>query len=64
MDALGAAFAAATIVLTIAASDLAAETGTPGIGFAVSGAVVAFPVTACFCYRSARKLLKPIPAAF
>jgi hypothetical protein len=63
IDALGAAaFAAATIGLTIAASDQATQTGTPGVGFAVSGAVVALPATAYFCYRSALKLLKPTPA--
>ena len=64
IDALGAAaFAAATIGLTAAASDQAVQTGTPGVGFAVSGAVVALPATVYFCYRSARKLLKPMPAA-
>jgi hypothetical protein len=64
IDALGAAaFAAATIGLTIAASDQAAQTGTPGVGFATSGAVVALPATAYFCYRSARKLLKLTPTA-
>jgi hypothetical protein len=64
IDALGAAaFAAATIGLTAAASDQAVQTGTPGVGFAVSGAVVALPATVYFCYRSARKLLQPTPAA-
>ena len=64
IDALGAAaFAAATAGLTVAASDQAVQTGTPGVGFAVSGAVVALPATVYFCYRSARKLLKPMPAA-
>jgi hypothetical protein len=65
IDALGAAaFAAATIGLTAAASDQAVQTGTPGVGFAVSGAVVALPATVYFCYRSARKLLKPMPATY
>ena len=64
IDALGAAaFAAATIGLTAAASDQAVQTGTPGVGFAVSGAVVALPATVYFCYRSARKLLRPTAVA-
>jgi hypothetical protein len=63
IDALGAAaFAAATIGLTIAASNQAAQTGTPGVGFAVSGAVVALPATAYFCHRSARNFLRSSPA--
>ncbi len=64
IDALGAAaFAAATIGLTVAAIDQAAHTGAPGVGFAVSGAVVALPAAAYFCCRAARRLLAQIPAA-
>jgi hypothetical protein len=58
VDALGAAaFAAGTVGLSIAAVDQAVQTGTPGVGFALSGAVVALPATVYFCVRAARALL-------
>jgi hypothetical protein len=58
VDALGAAaFAAGTAGLVIAAVDQAAQTGTPGVGFALSGAMVALPATVYFCVRAARALL-------
>ena len=59
VDALGAAaFAAATAGLTIVATDQAVQTGTSGVGFAVSGAVVALPACVYFCARAARALLR------
>ncbi|HET7172765.1 MAG TPA: permease prefix domain 1-containing protein [Nocardioidaceae bacterium] len=61
VDALGAAaFAAGTAALAIASADQAAQTGTPGVGFPLSGAVVALPATVYFCVRAVRALL---PAA-
>jgi len=58
VDALGAAaFAAATAGLAIASADQAAQTGTPGLGFPLSGALVALPATVYFCIRAARALL-------
>lgn len=57
-EAVGAAaFAAGTTGLVIASADQAAQTGTPGVGFALSGAVVALPATVYFCIRTARALL-------
>jgi hypothetical protein len=62
VDALGAAaFAAGTAGLTIASADQAAQTGTPGVGFPLSGALVALPATVYFCIRAARALLPPAP---
>ena len=58
IDALGAAaFAAATAGLAIVSVDQAAQTGTTGVGFALSGAVVALPACVYFCLRAARALL-------
>ena len=58
VDALGAAaFAAGTAGLAIASADQAAQTGTPGVGFPLSGALVALPATVYFCIRAARALL-------
>jgi hypothetical protein len=58
VDALGAAaFAAGTAGLAIVTVDQAAQTGTPGVGFPLSGALVALPATVYFCIRAARKLL-------
>jgi hypothetical protein len=60
VDALGAAaFAAATACLAIVSADQAIQTGTPGIGFPLSGAVVALPASVYFCVRAARALLPP-----
>jgi hypothetical protein len=62
VDALGAAaFAAGTAGLAIISADQAAHTGTPGIGFPLSGALVALPATVYFCIRAARALLHPAP---
>jgi hypothetical protein len=59
VDALGAAaFAAGTAGLAIAAVDQAVQTGTPGVGFPLSGALVAFAATVYFCIRAARALLR------
>jgi len=58
VDGLGAAaFAAGTAGLVIVCSDQAAQTGTPGVGFALSGVLVALPAAVYFCVRSARALL-------
>jgi MYXO-CTERM domain-containing protein len=58
VDALGAAaFAAGTAGLAIASADQAVQTGTPGVGFPLSGALVALPATVYFCIRAARALL-------
>lgn len=58
VDALGAAaFAAGTTGLVIASVDQAVLTGSAGVGFALSGAVVALPATIIFCARAARALL-------
>ena len=60
VDALGAAaFAAGTAGLVIASVDQAVRTGTPGVGFPLSGALVALPATVYFCVRAARALLAP-----
>lgn len=59
IDALGAAaFAAATVVLT-AASIVQAQTatGAHGMGFFLSGAVVALAGTIAFCSRATRALI-------
>lgn len=62
VDALGAAaFAAGTVALAIAAADQAVQGGADGVGFALSGALVALPATVYFCVRAARALLTPIP---
>lgn len=59
VDALGAAaFAAGTAVLAVVSADQAVQAGTPGVGFALSGALVALPATVLFCLRAARALLK------
>ena len=59
VDALGAAaFAAGTVGLAIACADQAAQTGTQGLGFPLSGALVAFPATIYFCAHAARALLR------
>jgi hypothetical protein len=58
VDALGAAaFAAGTAGLAIAATDQAVQNGTSGVGFPLSGALVALPATVYFCVRAARALL-------
>jgi hypothetical protein len=58
VDALGAAaFAAATAGLAIASADQATQTGTPGVGFPLSGALVALPAAVYFCVRATRALL-------
>ena len=63
VDALGAAaFGAGTAGLAIASADQAAQTGTPGVGFPLSGALVALPATVYFCIRAARALL-PSPTS-
>jgi MYXO-CTERM domain-containing protein len=58
VDALGAAaFAAGTAGLAIASVDQAVQHGTYGVGFPLSGAVIALPATVYFCVRAARSLL-------
>jgi hypothetical protein len=58
VDALGAAaFAGGTVALAIVAADQAVRTGTPGVGFALSGAIVALPAAVYFCFRTTRALL-------
>ena len=60
VDALGAAaFAAGTAGLSIVCADQSAQTGTRGVGFALSGAIVALTACVYFCYRAARALLPP-----
>ena len=59
VDALGAAaFAAGTVGLAMASAAQAGQTGTRGVGFPLSGAVVALAATICFCTRAARALLR------
>ena len=58
VEALGAAaFAAGTAGLAIASADQAVQNGTSGVGFPLSGALVALPVTVYFCVRAAHALL-------
>jgi hypothetical protein len=58
VDALGAAaFAAGTAGLAIASADQAVQNGTSGVGFPLSGALVALPATVYFCVRAAHALL-------
>lgn len=58
VDALGAAaFAGGAAVLAVACADQAVHNGTPGVGFPLSGAVVALPAAVYFCVRAARALL-------
>jgi len=58
VDALGAAaFAAGTAGLALAAADQAVHNGTSGVGFPLSGVLVALPATVYFCVRAARDLL-------
>ena len=59
-----AAFAAATLALTSAAVDQAVQRGAAGVGFALSGALVALPATVYFGLRGGRALLRPpVPRA-
>jgi hypothetical protein len=59
VDALGAAaFAVGTAGLVIVSADQAIRTGTNGIGFALSGALVALPASVWFSVRAARALLR------
>lgn len=58
LDALGAAaFAAGTATLAVISVDEAVQHGASGVGFALSGALVAFPATVLFCFRATRALL-------
>jgi hypothetical protein len=58
IDALGAAaFAAGTAGLTIASADQAVQNGTAGVGFPLSGALVALAGTVYFGMRATRALL-------
>lgn len=58
VDALGAAaFAAGTAGLAIVSADQAMQAGSAGVGFPLSGALVAFPATVYFCVRATRALL-------
>jgi hypothetical protein len=58
VDTLGAAaFAAGTAALAVATADQAVQFGTPGVGFTLSGALVALPAAVYFCWRAARALL-------
>jgi hypothetical protein len=60
VDAVGgAAFAVATAGLAIVAADQADQAGTRGVGFALSGAIVALPAAVIFSVRSGRQLLRP-----
>lgn len=58
IDALGAAFfAAGGAALAVAVVDQAHRTGSRGVGFALSGAVIALPAALLFGRRAARQLL-------
>jgi hypothetical protein len=58
VDVFGAlAFAVGTAGLAIASIDQAARTGTSGVGFTLSGALVALPATGYFCVRALHALL-------
>jgi hypothetical protein len=58
IDALGAAaFAAATVALAVASADQAVQNGAAGVGFPLSGAIVALPAAVFFCVRAARALV-------
>jgi hypothetical protein len=58
VDALGAAaFAAGTLALGIASVDQVVQHGSNGVGFPLSGALVALPATGYFCIRAVRALL-------
>jgi len=58
VDVLGAAaFAGGTAVLAAAAIDQASQHGVQGVGFPLSGALVALPAAAYFGVRTARALL-------
>jgi MYXO-CTERM domain-containing protein len=60
VDALGAAaFAAGTAGLAVVSADQLAQNGTSGVGFPLSGALVALPATVYFCIRASRALLSP-----
>jgi hypothetical protein len=60
VDALGAAaFAAGTTGLAIASADQAVLNSSSGVGFPLSGALVALPAAVYFCVRAARALLTP-----
>ena len=58
VEVLGAAaFAGGTALLVAAAIDQGTRHGVPGIGFPLSGALVALPAAAYFAVRSARALM-------
>jgi hypothetical protein len=58
IDALGAAaFAAGAAGLTIVSAEQAFQNGTSGVGFPLSGALVAVFATGYFCVRAVRALL-------
>ena len=58
VDTLGAAaFAAGTVALAVACIDQAVQTGSAGVGFALSGALVALPGAVYFSARAARELM-------
>lgn len=60
VDALGAAaFAAGAVGLAVLSADQAVRSGNRGVGFPLSGAVVALPAAVYFCVRAARALLPP-----
>lgn len=60
VDALGAAaFAAGTVGLAIVCAQQAIQNGADGVGFPLSGAVVALPATLYFCARATRALIRP-----
>lgn len=61
VDALGAAaFAAGAVVLTGASVDQAVRgPGSDGVGFFLSGAIVALAGAVLFCIRATRALLRP-----
>jgi hypothetical protein len=59
VDALGAAaFAAGTAALAVASAHQAIQNGTSGVGFPLSGALIALPATVYFCVRAVRALLR------
>lgn len=60
VDALGAAaFAAGSVGLVAACVDQATQTGTRGVGFALSGALISVPAAVVFCLRAIHRLLPP-----
>ena len=58
VDVIGAfSFAAATAGLVLVTTEQAVQKGTSGVGFPLSGAVVAFPAAVYFCVRATRAFI-------